>query len=66
MDLPEAKSEAKMDFISFVGSLMPGGNPVYSDVIKYSMIKSHVLEHVKKTILKVFNRSFPYLHIKTL
>ncbi|WP_157580404.1 hypothetical protein [Segetibacter koreensis] len=53
MDVPEVKAEAKMDFVSLVSDLMPGGNPTYLEVIKYPMIKSLLAELGKKTMLKV-------------
>lgn len=42
-----------MEFVGIVSELMPAGNPIFLDVIKYPMIKSLVSEHGKKTMLKV-------------
>jgi hypothetical protein len=53
MDMPEKKSEAKMEFLNMTGNLMPGGTPTYLDVIKYPMVKSLVTEVGKKRMLKV-------------
>src|SRR4051812_29053217 len=53
MDLPEKKSEAKMEFLTLTSNLMPGGNPTYLDVIKYPMVRFLVEEVGKKTMLKV-------------
>ena len=57
MDLPEAKAEAKMEFIELVSDHMPGGSPAYLDVIKYPMVRSWVAELGKKTMLKVISYS---------
>src|SRR4051812_4913807 len=53
MDVPERKSEAKMELITLTSNLMPGGNPTYLDVIKYPMVRSLVEEVGKKAMLKV-------------
>lgn len=39
MDLPQTKSEAKMEFVGIISELMPAGNPTFLDVIKYPMVK---------------------------
>ena len=53
MDMPEKKSEAKMEFLNMTGNLMPGGTPTYLDVIKYPMVRSLVTQVGKKRMLKV-------------
>src|SRR4051794_36752898 len=53
MELPQTKADAKMDFITLVSDLMPGGKPTYLEVIKYPMIKILVVELGKKRIVKV-------------
>lgn len=53
MDLPEAKSEAKMEFVSLVSDLMPAGIPAFLSMIKFPMIRDLVNEHGKKIMLKV-------------
>ncbi len=53
MDLPETKSDAKMEFVGIISELMPGGNASHLEVIKFPMIKNLVLECGKKTMLKV-------------
>jgi len=53
MDLPQTKSEAKMEFVGIISELMPGGNASHPEVIKFPMIKNLVVEFGKKTMLKV-------------
>ncbi len=53
MDLPQTKSEAKMEFVGIISELMPGGNASHLGVIKFPMIKNLVMEYGKKTMLKV-------------
>jgi hypothetical protein len=53
MDLPEVKVEAKMDFVSLVSVLTPGGIPSFLEVIKYPTIKTLLTELGKNTVLKV-------------
>jgi len=53
MDLPETKSEAKMEYLALVSDLMPAGIPAFLSIIKFPMLRDLVNEHGKKTMLKV-------------
>lgn len=53
MDLPQTKSEAKMEFVGIISELMPGGNASHLGVIKFPMIKNLLAEFGKKTMLKI-------------
>src|SRR4051794_12333086 len=53
MDVSETKAEAKMEFLSLTSNLMPGGNPIYVDMINYPMIRGLIELHGKKTMVKV-------------
>jgi hypothetical protein len=53
MEVAETKSEAKLELVTITGDLMPAGKPAFLDVVKYPMIKDLVVEHGRKTMLKV-------------
>src|SRR4051794_22690215 len=53
LDIPEKKSDAKMEFLNLTSNLMPAGKANYLDVIKYPMIRSLIADVGKKAILKV-------------
>lgn len=52
LETPE-RADAKMELISMASDLMPGGKPLYLEVIRYPMIRDLIITEGKKKMLAV-------------